>query len=343
MPNAPTISAIVPARNEEPNIANCVRSIALQPEVLEILVINDQSTDRTAEIVRKLAAEIPNLRLLETSDLPAGWVGKNNAMWLGAQQAKGKWLLFTDADAVLAQGATAKAFQIAEENTAALVSFSPEQTLVSWYEKALIPFVYCRLAHKFSFADVNNPQSPAAAANGQFLLIQRSTYDAIGGHATVAGEVLEDVALARRVKEDGWGIWFGSAAGLVSVRMYRSFSQMWSGWRKNLYQLMSGPSRSIFGEFETAFPWMTCLILLVGIKFPLATFVGVPLLLFRQISYGRELASNHFPFKFIIYYIPAVFLYAGVLIASYRSYSRGKVAWKGREYPVSLPGASGKS
>src|ERR1700756_4913749 len=125
----PTISAIVPARNEEVSIADCVRSIALQPEVLEILVVNDQSTDRTAEIVRKLIPEFPQLRLLETSCLPAGWVGKNNAVWLGAQQAKGKWLLFTDADAILAQGATAKAFQLAEENSAALVSFSPEQTL----------------------------------------------------------------------------------------------------------------------------------------------------------------------------------------------------------------------
>ncbi|MBS1840185.1 MAG: glycosyltransferase [Acidobacteria bacterium] len=343
MPNKPTISAIVPARDEELNIANCVRSIALQPEVLEILVIDDQSTDRTAEIVRNLATEIPNLRLIKTSELPAGWVGKNNAVWLGAQQAKGKWLLFTDADATLAEGATAKAFQLAEENAAALVSFSPEQTLISWYEKALIPFVYCRLGRKFTFADVNDPKSPAAAANGQFLLIQRSTYDAVGGHAAVAEEVLEDVALARRVKQDGWGIWFGSGIGYVSVRMYRSFSQMWDGWRKNLYRLMVGASGSIFNEWEAAFPWMTCLVLLFGIKFPLATFVGVVLLLFRQISYGLELARNQFPFKFIIYYIPAVFLYAGVLIASYRSYSRGRVVWKGREYPVSLPSAPGKS
>src|SRR5215471_12098023 len=117
----PTISAIVPARNEELNIANCVRSLALQPEVLEILVINDQSTDRTAEIVRELTAEIPNLRLLEASDPPVGWVGKNNAVWLGAQNAKGKWLLFTDADTTLSTGATAKAFQLAAENSAALV------------------------------------------------------------------------------------------------------------------------------------------------------------------------------------------------------------------------------
>ncbi|HET9802446.1 MAG TPA: glycosyltransferase [Candidatus Acidoferrum sp.] len=342
MPTEPTISAIIPARNEEAVIADCIRSVAAQPEVSEILVVNDQSSDRTAEIVRGLAAEIPKLRLLETAELPAGWVGKNNAVWLGAQNAKGKWLLFTDADAVLSEGAAARAFELAKENTAALVSFSPAQTLKTWYEKALIPFVYCRLARKFSYADVNNPSSPAAAANGQFLLIQRSTYDAIGGHASVAGEVLEDVALARRVKQDSWGIWFGSGAGYVSVRMYRSFRQMWGGWRKNLYQLMGGEPNRVFYEFEGALPWMTFLVLLAGLKFPLAMFVGVVLLLFRQISYGMELARNQFPFKFIIYYLPAVFLYAGVLIASWRSYARGKVAWKGREYVVGLPDPSAK-
>ncbi|HLK04484.1 MAG TPA: glycosyltransferase [Candidatus Acidoferrum sp.] len=342
MPSEPSTSAIIPARNEEAVIADCVRSVAAQPEVLEILVVNDQSTDRTAEIVRALAQEIPNLRLLETSDLPAGWVGKNNAVWLGAQNAKGKWLLFTDADAVLASGAIAKAFALAQENTAALVSFSPAQTLKTWYEKALIPFVYCRLARKFSYADVNNPNSPAAAANGQFLIIQRSTYDAIGGHASVAGEVLEDVALARRVKQDSWGIWFGSGAGFVSVRMYRSFRQMWGGWRKNLYQLMGGNSNAVFYEFEAAFPWMTFLVLLVGLKFPLAMVIGLLLLLFRQLAYGFELTRNQFPFKFIIYYLPAVFLYAGVMIASWRSYARGKVAWKGREYAVGLPNPSAK-
>ena len=343
MPPEPTISAIIPARNEEFVIAACIRSVAAQPEVLEIFVVNDQSTDRTAEIVRNLTSEIPSLRLLETAELPTGWVGKNNAVWLGAQNAKGKWLLFLDADAVLADGATKKAFKLAEENSAALVSFSPEQTLKTWYEKALIPFVYCRLARKFSYADVNDPKSPLAAANGQFLLIQRSTYDAIGGHAAVAGEVLEDVALARRVKQDGWGIWFGSGVGFVSVRMYRSFRAMWSGWRKNLYQLMGGNSNAVFYELEGAFPWMTLLVVLFGIKFPLAMFIGALLLIFRQLNHGLELARNHFPFKFIIYYLPAVFLYAAVLLASYRSYVNGKVAWKGREYPVGLPNPSAKS
>src|SRR5260221_11255695 len=170
MTTEPTISVIIPARNEESVIAACVRSVAVQPEVLEIVVVNDQSTDRTAEIVHNLIPKIPKMRLLETAELPAGWVGKNNAVWLGATNAKGKWLLFLDADAMLAEGATAKAFKLAEENSAALVSFSPEQTLKAWYEKALIPFVYCRLPRKFCYAHVNDPKSAKATANRQFLL-----------------------------------------------------------------------------------------------------------------------------------------------------------------------------
>jgi cellulose synthase/poly-beta-1,6-N-acetylglucosamine synthase-like glycosyltransferase len=121
------VTAIVPARDEEQVIAACVEALARQPEIAQILVINDQSTDKTAEIVRGLTAEIPQLRLMETRDVPPGWVGKNNAVWLGSQKAKSGWLLFTDADAELAPEAVSRAVQITRETGAALVSFSPEQ------------------------------------------------------------------------------------------------------------------------------------------------------------------------------------------------------------------------
>src|SRR5579859_547157 len=105
------ISAIIPARNEEEVIATCVRALAQQPEIVEIVVVNDQSADRTAEIARALAAEVPQLRVLETREVPPGWVGKNHAVWVGAQEAKSRWLLFTDADAELLAGAAARALQ----------------------------------------------------------------------------------------------------------------------------------------------------------------------------------------------------------------------------------------
>jgi glycosyltransferase involved in cell wall biosynthesis len=335
----PSISAIVPARNEEDVIATCVESLALQPEISEILVVNDQSTDKTAGMVRGLLSKIPHLRLLETQNVPPGWVGKNNAVFLGAKEAKSLWLLFTDADAELQPGAAARALQIAEEKSAALISFSPEQITESWYEKALIPFVYTRLAKHFSYDKVNDPASRAAAANGQFLMIHRDAYDAIGGHASVAADVLEDVALAKRAKDAGFRLWFSGGQGIVRARMYRSFAAMWQGWKKNLYLLVGGTPGAVFRELESTIPWIPLALILLGIKIPVAPFLGVAFLLLRQFTYGLEIARNQYPFKFIIYYVPAVALYAGVLWASYRGHAKGKVEWKGREVPVTLPGA----
>src|SRR6266550_2488820 len=261
-PGALLVSAVVPARNEELVIAACVESLARQPPIAQILVVNDQSSDRTADIVRESMKEIPNLRLIDAGRLPEGWVGKNHALWVGVEQATKPWLLFTDADAIHGANSVARALQIAQEQQAALVSFSPEQISRNWYEKALIPFIYLRLARKFSYNRVNDPVSPIAAANGQFLLIRRDVYDAMGGHQGVAGEVLEDVAIALRVKRAGHRIWFGSGKGLVRTRMYRSFEAMWEGWKKNLYRLMGGTPWAAFREMESTLPWIPILLIL---------------------------------------------------------------------------------
>lgn len=336
----PCISAIVPARNEEAVIGACVKALAAQPEIAEILVVNDQSSDGTVATVRRAAAQIPKLKLLETGKLPEGWVGKNNAVWRGAAEASQKWLLFTDADAELLPGATAQALQIAHETNAVLVSFSPEQVTQTWYEKSLIPFVYCRLARHFSFKDVNDPKKQAAAANGQFLMIRRDAYDAIGGHAAIAGEVLEDVALAQDAKRAGYAIWFGPGKGVVKARMYRSFAAMREGWKKNLYLLMGGSRAATYREFFAAVPWIPFLLILIGFFMPFALMAGVVLLLVRQAGYGFDLRRNHYGGSLILYYVPAVLIYCGILFGSYRAYASGKVAWKGREISVGTQGAA---
>jgi GT2 family glycosyltransferase len=277
------------------------------------------------------------LRLLESSALPDGWVGKNHALWIGVQQAKSPWILFTDADAEHKKDSVSRALQIAQEQNAALVSFSPEQITESWYERSLIPYIYLRLARKFSCEKVNDPKSPAAAANGQFLMIRRDVYDTIGGHSSVAGEVLEDVALAMRVKAAGHRISFSSGKDIVRVRMYRSFRGMWQGWKKNLYRLMGGTPWAVFREMESNLPWIPLLLIGLGLKYPILLFAGVLLLIVRQTIYGLELARNQFPFSFIFYYVPAVMLYVGVLWASYRSHVHGRIEWKGREYAVGAP------
>lgn len=334
-----SISAVVPARNEEAVIATCARSLARQPEITEILVVDDQSSDKTADIVRELSVEVANLRLLETSEVPPGWLGKNNAVWTGVQKASGRWLLFTDADAELLPGAADRALQTAEGNGAALVSFSPEQITVAWYEEALIPFVYTRLAKYFSYAQVNDKSTGAAAANGQFLMVRRDAYDVVGGHASVAGEVLEDVELAKRVKSAGYRIWFGPGKGIVRVRMYRSFAEMWQGWKKNLYLLIGGSPGAVYRELFSVVPWIPFLLVILGVIWPASLarefgVLGLGLLLARHAGYGFALARNGYSLSNILYYSPGVLLYAGVLCASYRAHQKGTVEWKGREVRV---------
>src|SRR5580700_7596055 len=245
------VSAIIPARNEEASIARAVESVAAQPEIGEVIVVDDQSTDGTGAILAELASRIPKLKILNTGDvLPPGWAGKNYAFSIGAAAAaaRGDWLLFTDADTYHLHGSTRRALCDAAEHDAVLVSYSPEQEMGSFWERALIPFVYCRLANKFSFARVNDPARPDAAANGQFLLLLREVYEKLGGHTAIAGQILEDVALARRVKGAGYGIYFTAPIGTVRTRMYRSFGAMWQGWTKNLYPLMGGKPTSVLVE-----------------------------------------------------------------------------------------------
>ena len=344
--NFPSISVVVPARNEEQVIAGCVGSLVQQEEIAELVVVNDQSTDRTAEIVRGLATKYSRVKMIEVVELPAGWVGKNYAVWLGAREAKGEWLLFTDADAVHEKHAAARAAEIAREREAALVSFSPEQIMEMWYEKALIPYVYCRLAKRFSYEQVNDPAKTAAAANGQFLLIRRDAYETVGGHAGIAGEVLEDVALAKKVKGAGYRIWFGSGKEIVRVRMYRSFRAMWGGWKKNLYRLMGGSSEAVAQEMVAALaPVIAVLVATTTVwGFTESVIRGVATLavgiMIIYVAYDGELKHNGFPAPLVWYGIRGRLLYAGVLLASYRSHVRGKLEWKGRTYPVGTPGAS---
>jgi glycosyltransferase involved in cell wall biosynthesis len=332
---ATSVSTIVPARNEEATIASAVESLAAQPEIKEIIVINDQSTDGTATELKRLSERIAQLRVLETTAVPSGWVGKNYAVSLGAAQATGDWLLFTDADGVHLPGSTARALADSAATGAGLVSYSPEQEMHTWWERALIPFIYTRLSQKFSFDAVNDPESLAAAANGQYLLIRREHYARIGGHAAVAGEVLEDVALARLAKQAGVRLHFASGVGIIRVRMYRTFRAMWEGWAKNLYPLMGGKSRSIGRELRGVVPWIPLVLLLLTPLHLIWGVLGVALLAGRHAAYAATLRRNRFPAALALYYIPAVALYAAVLLTSEWRYARGRVSWKGREYPVS--------
>jgi hypothetical protein len=324
----PEISVIIPARNEEASLGACLESLVSQSGVeFEIIVVNDHSTERTGEI----AASFPGVRVIEAGVLPQGWTGKNNAVTCGAREARGEWLLFTDADTVHLPGSLARALAEAKDHKAEMLSYSPEQIAVTFWEMAILPVVFAELARQYPPAKVSDPASPIAAANGQFILIRRETYDAIGGHAGGAGDILEDVTLARRVKASGRKIRFRYAADAVRTRMYRNFAQLREGWTKNLALLFPRPG---WLALKTLFMWLLPWILVVAKLAKVlddprwnAIFTGCFVLLFLKL-----LRANFGTERTVLAGLFGMPMFTYLLIRSKRMHEKGTVAWKGRTY-----------
>ncbi|HEY3972368.1 MAG TPA: glycosyltransferase family 2 protein [Candidatus Sulfotelmatobacter sp.] len=336
-PEQPLVSVIVPARNEEASLADCLQSLTTQSGVsFEIIVVDDHSTDRTREIAQSFAG----VQVVEAAPLPDGWTGKNNAVNTGARHARGRWLLFTDADTVHLPGSIAAALKEAQENDAELLSYSPEQIAVTFWEMATLPVVFAELARRYPPKKVSDPNSPIAAANGQYILVRRETYDAVGGHAAVAKDILEDVALAHAVKNSGRKILFRYAADKVRTRMYRNFAQLREGWTKNLALLFPNPGRLAVRTLVLwAIPW-ALLMLHVGVanhSWPSwwdEAIVAAILML--------TLRLRRASFTWDMEVLGAIFgmpMFAYLLLRSKIAHATGKVSWKGRIYgPPDPPG-----
>lgn len=232
----PEISIIIPARDEEPNIGRCLESLVSQEGVsFEIFVVDDYSTDDTARI----AGSFPLVQVLSAAPLPAGWTGKANAIQTAIPLARGRWFLFTDADTVHAPGSLERSLAEAREHHVGLLSYSPRQETGSFWERAIQPVVFAELNRRFTYEEINRPDSEVAVANGQYILISRAVYEAIGGHAAVRGSLLEDVELGRLAKRVG-KLRFRYGPDAVSARMYRGLQDLITGWTKNLAGLFPG-------------------------------------------------------------------------------------------------------
>lgn len=246
------VSAVVPARDEARNLGPCLASLTSQTyPALEIVVVDDGSRDGTPAIIAEAARRDPRVRGLRVEGPPPGWTGKAYAAHRGAAAARGRWLWFTDADTVHAPEALARALGLAQAHGVSLLSATSRQLTGSLWERAVQPVVFGCLDRWFPLDRVNDPASPVAAANGIFLLIARDAYEAVGGHAAVAGEIVEDLALARRVKASGRRIAFVDGGGLVAARMYTGFRSLRAGWVKNLYALRDRrPGRAVLDALE---------------------------------------------------------------------------------------------
>jgi hypothetical protein len=324
----PEVSVIVPARNEEASLGACLESLVSQSGVeFEIVVVNDHSTDCTGEI----AASFRSVRVIEAGSLLAGWTGKNNAVVCGAREARGDWLLFTDADTVHLPGALARALAEAKEHRADMLSYSPEQIAVTFWEMAVLPVVFAELARQYPPSKVSDPASPIAAANGQYILIRRDAYEAVGGHVAVASDILEDVGLAKLVKAAGRKIRFRYGADIVRTRMYRNYAQLREGWTKNLVLLFPRPGwLALKILLIWTFPWMALALHLAGIvagPWWSALFVGAllgPVIRTRRANFSTEMniLAAFFGMPMLAYF----------LVRSKHMHGKGTVIWKGRIY-----------
>jgi chlorobactene glucosyltransferase len=232
-PGAPPASVLVAARNEEANIAACLEELLAQDyPSFEVLAIDDGSSDRTGALIEEARRRDGRLRALRASPTPEGWTGKNWALHLAAQEARGEWLLFTDADTRHGPQALSSAVARARERGLHLLTLVPRALHGSLWERALQPAAMACLGRWFPLERVNDPSDPLAFANGQFLLLSREAYRALGGHQAVRGEFLEDVALARAAKASGLRLEWALGKRLMGVRMYDTLPRALRGWRR---------------------------------------------------------------------------------------------------------------
>ncbi len=328
----PLVSLLVPVRNEEGNISACLSGLRKQTfQNLQILVLNDHSVDDTWAIAAAHVSEDARINLIEGEPLPSGWTGKNWACHQLAQHAKGDILIFTDADNRYHPYAVAHTVGWMKRLQLDGFSAFPRQHTGTFFEKLVIPvvdlFVYgmlpLRLVYLTRFPSLS-------AANGQWIAFTRQTYRKIGGHQSVRGEIVEDVALARRLKRKGLRMATAAGTDMVWARMYHSAREVWEGLSKNMFGLVNY-SLPLF--FAVVLLLLMSMVLSYGLlAFPqfrlhAAGFVGANML-FRGLLAWR---FRH-PFLTSVLLHPFGILAALVIsVNSVRIVKSGRVTWKGRQ------------
>jgi len=345
---APLISVCIPARNEERNIRACVEAMLAQdyPD-LEVIVLDDRSTDATPSILADIASRDPRLRPISGSDLPEGWAGKPHALYQASKAARGEWLCFVDADTFVTGEALSACYAKAIETNADMFTIMTFQITGTFWEKVVMPLVMTALSVGFSPRKVNDPKRKDAIANGQFIMIKRSVYDAICGHESVKDQIVEDKAISEQVKWNGYRLVVADGYAVARTRMYTSLPEMWEGWTKNIYLgLRDQPSLLVLGVFGAFLLLIATLFLpiwpLLGLLWYLqgggwlaATVIAKSLILWVFLIYVRARVAEAMDisawYAFTTPLGAAVFA-AMMLTSTWKVLSGKGVTWKGRMY-----------
>jgi glycosyltransferase involved in cell wall biosynthesis len=340
------LSIIIPARNEERSLQGCLASLMRQSELgfalgeqWELIVVDDESTDRTREIAAAAAAGHNGVVLLKAPPLDlsdrGGFTGKSNACWAGAQAARGRHLIFTDADTIHETNDISRSLREADRHKAVLLSYSPRQIVTGFWQHAVMPLVFSELASVYPSSQVNDPARRLAAANGQFILVERDAYFSVGGHRAIGKNILEDVALADNIKRSARTIRFRYAPEALSTQMYLTTSEMIEGWTKNLALLFPKPIALALWRVLDILLFFGLPVLALGLFWLVPWQRSVILLLWVRTLwrfYSRVSRSN-FSALDVAISILGVPLFVYLLVRSVIHHRITKrVIWKGRSY-----------
>ncbi len=334
------LSVLIPARNEQANIEQCVRAIfeAGDP-ISEVVVYEDCSTDETPQILERLAGEFPKLRVLKGQPLPAGWIGKPHACARLAEASRGDVLLMLDADTFLKPGAINRLAFVQTRYDAAMVSALPEQLTGSFFERLILPLLHLSYTCWLPLPLIWKSHDPRfLAVNGQVMLIQRAALEEVGGFESVRAEIVDDMAIARRFKEEKKRVVFADGFEIAACRMYRSGREVWEGFSKNIFEGMGASAlvlcfvvflylstfvvpyvaaTSLALSGQTAGIWWWTALAGVGANLVLRAMMA---LRFRQ------------PLEGILLHPVAVLGLISIALNSFRWSRQNTVHWSGRSY-----------
>ncbi len=370
---APRISVLVAAKDEEDNIESCVTSLLDQdyPDY-EVIVIDDRSQDRTPEILRNLKKQVEQgpdpplrpptsrpstfdlpkgrLRIVTVGRLPEGWSGKNNAMHVGVGVSSGEWLVFTDADCRQTSRRTLSvAMREVLSHEIDFLSIIPVLETKSAWERVIQPACAFLLIMWYLPHRVNDPARKTAYANGAFMMIRRSCYEAIGGHEQVRSQVNEDVHMARQAKRMGFKLWVAENDDLYRTRMYSTPSQAWRGWSRIFYGCLGSLRRLWISVLMilayTIMPWASLAVALVGLalsgadsELPWSAAVGgwLGVLLLQHLALCRYYGMIRIGRIWSLAHLPGAVVTLGMLLnAMLKVIGATGTTWRGTFYHAS--------
>lgn len=343
----PCVWVVIPARNEAFNLPQCLSALIDQDyraDRFAILVVDDNSTDDTFGVGSSIARRVPHLKIACSPPLPPRWVGKPHACWVGAGMAdpEYEWLCFIDADVRAEPRLISTAVQVARAHGLDLLSLAPRQRLSSFAERLIVPCGLYLMAFRQDLATVQSQDSDTVTATGQFILVRRETYELVGGHAAVGDAICEDVALAMLIKKAGGHVMLQNGKALLSARMYTGWSSLWTGFAKNLVEMLGGPTATLItAALVLLISWTSVLLPAIdglwcasGVSGSCTALVAA--LAGTGAALGLHIAGALYfriPFWYGMLFPLGYTVGACIAIESLRLHWRGGIVWKGRSYP----------